>query len=260
MTTNEVHDLAALYVVDALTVEESAEFENHLVTCVECQLEVTDMRSVTEKLSRSVQADPPASLRSAVLASIASTTQEAGIPPTVLPAEPAMAAQPAAGDVVPIRPLKPRRPSRLPHLLAAAAVIIAVGFGGWALQSHHDAQQATAQQSALVNLFGASDVRTVSGAVPGGGSATVVLSDSQDKALFVTAGMPALPSDKVYELWTITDKAAPAGTFEGSTGSVVTLPSAALSANKIAVTVEPKGGSQQPTTAPVMTVNVPPSG
>ncbi len=124
MTTNEVHDLAALYVVDALTPDEVAEFETHLADCLACQEEVADMRSATEKLSRSVQADPPASLRSAVLASIASTTQEAGIPPTVLPAEPAMAAQPAAGDVVPIRPLKPRRPSRLPHLLAAAAVIM----------------------------------------------------------------------------------------------------------------------------------------
>jgi anti-sigma-K factor RskA len=70
--------------------------------------------------------------------------------------------------------------------------------------------------------------------------------------------MPSPPSGKVYELWTIAGRPAPAGTFTpGSGGSVVRLPAAALAAKQIAITVEPSGGSSQPTTKPVMSVDVP---
>jgi anti-sigma-K factor RskA len=65
--------------------------------------------------------------------------------------------------------------------------------------------------------------------------------------------MPELPDDQVYELWTIQDTPQPAGTFTASDPtSVIALPAAAVSADQIAVTVEPAGGSDQPTSDPVM--------
>ena len=245
---NEVHALAAMYVVDALSLAETHDFEAHLADCVGCQEEVADMRSVTEHLSRSVQAEPPASLRAAVLAGISSTPRE---PPVAA----AVDRVPAADNVV---QLAPRSPSRLPYLIAAAAVLLALGFGGWGLQSHQDAQQATDQQAQIIQLLGARDVHTVTGTGPGGSSGTVVLSRASEKALFVANGMPALSGNKVYELWTITDTPVPAGTFRpGSNVTLVTLPAAALSANQIAVTVEPQGGSDHPTTTPVMSLSLP---
>jgi anti-sigma-K factor RskA len=247
---NEVHDLAAMYVVDALSLDETHDFEAHLADCVGCREEVADMRSVAEHLSRSVQAEPPASLRVAVLAGITSTPQE---PPVAV-----VDRAPAADNVV---QLAPRSPSRLPYLIAAAAVLLALGFGGWGLQSHQDAQQATDQQTQIIQLLGARDVHTVTGTGPGGSSGTVVLSRASEKALFVANGMPALSGNKVYELWTITDTPVPAGTFRpGSNVTLVTLPAAALSANQIAVTVEPQGGSDQPTTTPVMSLSLPKAG
>jgi anti-sigma-K factor RskA len=49
----------------------------------------------------------------------------------------------------------------------------------------------------------------------------------------------------------------PAGTFTPSgPASVVTLPPAAASADTIAVTVEPAGGSDQPTSDPIMAVSL----
>jgi anti-sigma-K factor RskA len=249
MTTNEVHDLVALYVVDALSVDEAREFETHLAGCAECQQEVAEMREVTERLSRSVVSDPPASLRSSVLSGIGGMAQE---PKADVPAAPTTAED---DNVVPFRR---RLAARLTLLVAAAAVLVAFAFGGWALQSRNDAQEANDQQAELVSLLGASDVRTVSSPVTGGGSATVVLSRARDEAVFVSTGMPALPSNKVYELWTITTAAVPAGTFTtGGSGAVVTLPTAALSASQIAVTVEPKGGSPQPTSTPLLAVKVP---
>ena len=52
----------------------------------------------------------------------------------------------------------------------------------------------------------------------------------------------------MYELWTITGTPVPAGTFttEG-TASLVELPQAALSADQIAMTVEPEGGERRST-------------
>jgi anti-sigma-K factor RskA len=88
----------------------------------------------------------------------------------------------------------------------------------------------------------------------------VVLSDKQGKALFVGRQLPSLESGKVYELWTINQSVVPAGTFTPTTQtSLVSLPDAALDASKIAVSVEPTGGSPQPTTTPIMVLSVPPA-
>lgn len=253
---SEVHEMAALYVVDALADDETEEFETHLADCVECQEEVTDMRKVTEQLSRSVESDPPASLRLSVLAGITETAQEslARAGGDLVTRQPT--GEQAGGDNVVALPR--RVPSRLPYLVAAAAVLLALGFGGWGLQSRGDAQQASDVQGQIVSLLGAADVRTVSAAGPGGSSATVVVSRSAARAIFVATGLPALAHNKVYELWTIHGVPVPAGTF-GTVDetTLVTLPSAALSAEQIAVTVEPEGGSKQPTSTPIMSLAVP---
>lgn len=253
----EVHGVAALYVVDALTDDETEEFENHLAGCVACQEEVAEMRNVTVQLTRSVEADPPAALRSAVLESITRTPQEAAAERDEDPTtrQPVDARATGADNVVDLRR---RAPSKVPYLVAAAAVLFALGFGGWGLQSRQDAQQASDQHAEIVSLLGAADVRTVSASGPGGSSATVVVSQDAAKAVFVVSGMPALSEDEVYELWTVHGTAVPAGTF-GTVDetTLVTLPDAALSANQIAVTVEPEGGSQHPTSKPIMSLPVP---
>lgn len=241
----DMHDLTALYVVDALAPDEIQEFETHLAACDACEKEVADMRDVTAHLARSVEAEPPASLRTSVLAGIAETVQE--------PLATTERGQDST-TVVALRRRRPTRlPSRLPYLVAAAGVLIALGFGGWGLQSRQDAQQAQDRQAQIVQLLGASDVRTVTAPAADGGSATVVLSKIRDRALFVADGLPTLPADKVYELWTGTKAPVPAGTFRsGTAASLVTLPDAALSAGAVALTVEPRGGSDQPTTPPIL--------
>jgi anti-sigma-K factor RskA len=238
---NDIHELAALYVVDALTPEETHEFETHVADCNACQEEVADMRSITEQLSRSAPTDPPPSLRASVLAGITQTAQESSVH------------QESPGRSGTVISLHRREPSRLPYLVAAASVLLALAFGGWGLQSRQDAQQAGDRQAEIVQLLGADDVHTVSASAASGGSATVVLSRSANRALFVTDGLPALPSNKVYELWTIAGTPVPAGTFTpGDSGSLVRLPPAALTADRIAITVEPEGGSSHPTSSPIM--------
>ncbi len=270
---NDLHSLAGEYAVGCLTEEETTEFESHLATCPDCREEVAEMRDIAVQLSKAVAAEPPTGLRASVLAKISQTAQDAPAHAGVQPArqgdeaaDPSEHSEapgvhvggsaPAASNVVPFQ----RRTSStwVAGILAAAAVLAAIAMGGWAVSNRDDARVSTAQNLQLTHLLTAGDVRTASGQFSGGGSGTVVLSASQHQALLVAADLPELPSGQVYEAWTITDSTTPAGTFtKGGSGTIVSLPPAAVDASAVAVTVEPEGGSDHPTSKPLFKVGLP---
>ncbi len=66
--------------------------------------------------------------------------------------------------------------------------------------------------------------------------------------------MPPVPEDKIYQVWVIeNDVPKPSGVFESSDGSVAAVVEHSLdNADAVAVTVEPEGGSPQPTTDPML--------
>jgi anti-sigma-K factor RskA len=75
--------------------------------------------------------------------------------------------------------------------------------------------------------------------------------------VLIAAHMPKLDSNRTFELWIIpaAGKPVPAGTFSGetisnSTSAVYVYRGATANAAAVAVTVEPEGGSAQPTTTP----------
>ena len=47
---NDVHDLAALYVLDALPNDERRTFESHLEECRDCRKEVQELRETASSL------------------------------------------------------------------------------------------------------------------------------------------------------------------------------------------------------------------
>jgi anti-sigma-K factor RskA len=246
-----IHDLADAYAVGALTDDEYAEYTTHLEHCDSCRQEVSDLLDVTSALSASVAADPPPGLRASVLAAIAETPQQ--------PAE----AQPepvAAGDVVPLRR---SWSTTVSSLVAAAAVLAAVAFGGLWWQSRQESDDAVAQANQLTTLLSAEDVRTVPGdSQQQGHTGTIVMSRSEGEAVFVASDLPDLPGDQVYEAWTIqgSDAPEPAGTFTpDDSDSLVTLPASSFDADTMAITVEPEGGSDAPTSDPVVTFAMPPA-
>jgi anti-sigma-K factor RskA len=246
---SDLHSLAGEYAVGGLTEEETSQFESHLATCADCRKEVAEMRDIAVQLSEAVATEPPASLRASVLEQIAHTAQY----------RPSASADPAVGrsNVVPLQRSVQRR-TRITGLLAAAAVLAAIAMGGWAVHSRNDANQAAQEAQRLTDVLSAKDVRTASADFGTRGNGTVVVSQSQRRALLVAADLPALPSGKVYEAWTIRRSPTPAGTFSaGSAQTVVSLPASAVSADSVAVTVEPAGGSSKPTTNPVFAVKVP---
>lgn len=167
---------------------------------------------------------------------------------------PDAAAAGVPNNVVPMR----SKANKATGLLAAAAVVAALAMGAWAMESRNDAQESASQTQQLTQILGAPDVQTVTGKFTDGGHGTLVVSDSTDEALLVGSDLPELPDGKVYQAWTITDKAASAGTFSpDGDQTVISLPDAALTAKVVAVTVEERGGAKQPTSDPIFMVNVP---
>ena len=251
--TADIHDQAHAYAVGALSPGESSEFAAHLETCAICRREVMDLREITAALSNSIATDPPPELRAAVLAEISRTPQE------TTPQEAAAGTQPSEHAVVPLR--RRSTASWTTSLLAAAAVLAAVAFGGLWWQERQDADDATAQADQLTSLLSADDVQTVPGVSSGTGHpGTIVMSRDEGSAFLVPAELPGLPDDKVYEAWTISGSEAPvpAGTFTTSASeTVVPLPAASFEADTMAITVEPDGGSDAPTSDPVATFALP---
>ena len=82
-----------------------------------------------------------------------------------------------------------------------------------------------------------------------------------DRLYIAMHDLPAVPAGHVYQAWTIAKGAngvAPSITFEPAAGgvAVVRLPEAATTIAAVALSVEPEGGSKQPTTKPIALVKI----
>ena len=138
------------------------------------------------------------------------------------------------------------------QVAVAAAAAIGVLAGGTVI-----VRQLTEGPSPTVaeQVLDASDVHSSTSAIAAGGSATANYSKSQDAVVFVLDGVAPPSADTVYQLWLMPasgDAPVPAGTL--SPGEVQPTTTIVLddvgSMSKLAVTVEPPGGSPQPTSEP----------
>lgn len=203
--------------------------------------------------------EPRPELKAALFARLADTPQLAAQDEAVETALPAAAPGPAL-DGTPAERTARLRWFQRPGLIlgaAAAAVLVFIGgaFVGSAL-SGSDSYQSQ-QASALAAINAAPDVQRATANVAGGGTATLVWSGELGRSALVADGLPSLPDGKTYELWYLRDgKAIPAGTMTpsgpGATWRVLTGDMAA--GDTVGVTVEPSGGSDRPTSAPIVAI------
>lgn len=241
--TESLHALSGAYVVDALDDDERAMFERHLPTCVDCQAEVDSLREAAALMSAATAVPAPPSLRASVLAGIATVRP---LPPLTAPRDEQEPVHSAV--VVPLR----RHRFRLGALAAAAAVLAVVGVGAVT----HPWTGGTSQVqhlSAADQVIAASDAQHVSISFKDGSNATVVRSPSEGRAVLLTEGMAQPPSQKVYELWLRkpTGQMVPAGLLTAGGDSKTLLTGDASKASAVGITVEPQGGSSQPTSTPI---------
>lgn len=232
---SEIHALSGAYAIDALDDIERAQFERHLAECPDCRDEVDSLREASATLAEAVAAPPSDALRERILGEIATVRP---LPPLTVPALP-----------------ERRRRFRPVALVAAAAAVIALG-GGVVWQS---VQDETTQQaptlSAVDQVLQAADAEHYTKQLPGGVTVTITRSTKLNKAVLETSGMDDLPSDKVYEMWFAQEGEGmvPAGLMEDSNGTFL-MEGDAAEAIGAGITVEPAGGSDEPTLPPVTTL------
>ena len=267
---DDVHALSGAYAVDAIDDIERARFERHLADCPACQAEVASLRAAAIEMAVLSEAAPPPSLRAKVLADI---TAVRPLPPVTAPevesAEEAAPSAPAtvtdAGsgqpDATPVHDdadeLGTRRRSRSARGLArgwrvvvAAATVAVLAIGGFTVwrQVNSDPSRAMADQ-----VLAAADRTSTVKRFPDGSSATVWRSESLHRAVIVTSKMADAPDGKVYQLWLQdpTGHMASAGVMPPGPDHVVVLEGDASKATGAGITVEPPGGSGQPTSDPI---------
>lgn len=271
---DDIHTLSGAYAIDAVDDIERAQFERHLEVCEDCRDEVDSLRGAATQLSLLLQTTPPERLREQVLRDIASVRP---LPPRVsaeagqrieatsrnhmgTPAETAEAAEsssswtPASGPTRSQRHGSRRRGSASRWLAAAAAVVV-LG-GGAAVVLHPWDRQSQSQLTLADSVLRAPDAQRVVQTLPDGATTTVVRSKSVGRAVLVANNLPAAPSDKVYQMWLQSPQGSftSAGLVPPSTGQntqTVLLDGDASAAAGVGLTVEPAGGSKQPTTTPI---------
>lgn len=228
MTHDEGRDLAALYVLGALTPDELAVFEDHLATCRECQAEVTAHRPVANGLLTAVpERTPPPALRQRILATAIGTTNEAN-------------ERSASG--APGRPLL--------MLATAAALTLAVGAAAVAFSQRTELAQA---RTALTVLT-APDVVHIE--LKGQSAAPRAVARAYwsrfNGLVFTASHLPVPPRGRAYQLWIVAGQSPiSAGmvrtTATGEAVMVVKTPTDIPPPSAIAVTMEPEGGAPAPT-------------
>jgi hypothetical protein len=247
--SRRVHELSGAYALDALDDAERERFERHLQRCPACADDVRQMTSTATAMAMAVTAEPPPGLKERVLASAAATPQLPPLPPTA-------AARRRHGRRL-------TRSDWFPRLalgLAAAGVAAAVALAVVTVSTQNRLDTVQAQNQQITAVLSAPDAQIATGSSSTGGTATVVLSYAEQKMIFTSSGLPALPNAKVYELWLLsTGSARPAGLLpqptDGKTAPV--LAAGLTSADKVGVTVEPAGGTSSPTTTPILVMTLP---
>ena len=239
--TADVHTLSGAYALNALPADEQRFFVAHLDVCETCRLEVDELRATAAVLGAAAAEPAPAGMRASVLSTIDRTRQDGVVASSIAS---------APGYVMP-----------RPFVIAVAALfaMVFVGLGATIarLDSRVDAlRDSSAQVAAILT---AEDARTIEVGDSTGPHGQVVTSPSHGKTVVVAGGLPVVGSNEVLELWLIDEgEATPAGLFRPNTdGRAVQLVSHDLTGvDAVGVTVEPSGGSPQPTTTPILLAEV----
>lgn len=145
-------------------------------------------------------------------------------------------------------PVPHRRRNRI--LAAAAAVVllgagIGVGYGAHSGSGHGN-------ESAVAAFLARPGTRLATFSTPANQSLSVLYQPGHSAAWLVGQALPAPAKDRVYELWYQRNgeqRMHPAGTFSG--GSISKKTTLATDFAALAVSVEPHGGSAQPTGKPL---------
>jgi anti-sigma-K factor RskA len=236
MDRERFDELKDAFVLGALPEEERREFEEYLMAHPERQAEIEELGAVAGLLALSPQEqEPPPELRRSIM--------------DVVEAEAEGLRVESGSGLARMREFLSIR-----NLTLAAAALLVIGLFSWNmvlqgemrdLQSRIQSMQASREDSRMVALEGSGPAQQARVEV-------MILEDH--RAVLMAEDMPPVPEDKTFQIWVIEDDVPqPSGIFEIRDDRVaVVVEHRVDGADAIAVTVEPEGGSPQPTTEPML--------
>ena len=246
--SHDLHLLTGVYAVDALTGGELDEFEKHLEQCPTCAEEVRELRETAARLGLATAIAPPPSMREQVLDATSRVRQ---LPPSGV-------------RVITADGSRRRRRliRRLPRPIAVTAMAAAiVALAVLQVGTRHQLQQAQTKNQTIASVLAASDARIELGSSTVGGTVTAVVSPHDREAVITAAGMPTPSGARVYQLWVISPAGYRSlGLLPGSSAGAIApvLADDVQPGDQLAVTIEPAGGTRQPTTIPIVEIRARP--
>lgn len=246
--TDEPRDLLAAWALDAVDPDERAAVERAIATDPELADEAAGFLATAAVLGVARSVTPPPDLRAQVLAQIADLAAAPGTTSrgNAAPSRPARGGRPGnrtdrRGDA--------RRPGtrRLRNLVVAAVLALAVALPSTvAWQQHQRAELAETRADRITALLASPGAELLSGDLSTGGTATAVV--TADAALVSAEGVADPGDGHVYQLWVMRDGVPVPDATTGVTGDGFQIDTTAYrSGDGLALTVEPTGGSDAPT-------------
>ena len=252
MNNERFEDLKDAYVLGALPEEERLSFEEYLAAHPERQAEIDELGAVAGLLAFSPQEQEPSpELRSRITEEVEAE------------AEPRCARHRSTtariGDHLSFR-----------KLALGAAALLVIGLLSWnvLLQGQVDDLQGRVQeeqgqvQDLQAQVEDTREQRQVQqsqtieleGAWANQGATAEVAYIHKNQVILVAKDMPAVPEDRTCQIWVISDDVPkPSGLFQPDGNMTATpITNSITKADVIAVTVEPAGGSDKPTSDPVL--------
>jgi anti-sigma-K factor RskA len=265
---DQAEELIGAYAVDALPDDEAAEFRAHIATCADHATRAREMRAFAATLADTVDPiAPPPRLRDRVLTAVAAEPQldAQGAQPSPAvrtrgaqppPAVRTRGAQPPPAVDVADRGRILRWPfQRLSPMQAWGALAAAViaGLLAWniVLQTGGESD---AERYAIANADAVAPL--LAGDEPVG---TVLYFEGDRKAAVIADRIPAIDDTQTYQMWAIADGAPTSiGLMSpdtaGRADAIVDFDTS--QSDTFAITVEPAGGSEQPTSDPVFVATI----
>lgn len=235
VTHDEMKSLIAPYVLGAVTTEEERTVRSHIMGCEECMREAEGFSGTAASLALAVDEAPlPAGFADAVVARVQSERPSTSGSPVTIPWW--------------------SRWSRVLAGVAALGVVATIVLAGAFLSLRARVDRYEAAVPPLVHGEGLR--------LAGAGGAVARMVPTADGATLFATGLDRAPERHTYQLWLMecedpdvieTCDPTSVGTFDVAGGIAVLETRSSLEGyDRAAVTVEPEGGSEAPTTLPVI--------
>lgn len=254
LTCEQVRDLAAGFVLDALEPDEAEAMRTHLAECAEPHLEVYELGAVVPHLADVLEPiEPPAGLRRRIMAAASAEASQRAVraAPGAAVTEP-WSMDPAAAQVGSAH----GRPLWSPAwLVAGLAFAMVVALGTFGLFQQSELAAAREYERAVATVLDVaqqpgSQLAILSSDQPMGAQGLAAVGADGQLAIAVRA-LPATAGDEVYEAWVIAGDAAPVavGGFRvgrEATGWLVTSHDVPGRELALAITLEAAPGATAP--------------